>query len=195
MKSKISKLLIISLVITAFIGIYIILTGNFGGVEAQILATTFTIFSFSITGLCCSTIYNKYKKFSIFGMLSSLITSFWIILTIWLSLGLLLDISWYLKILFTLLTLSYSTAHISLILLINNTNKYVKFVKNGTILLAIICNLLIFNFYYEFINYNDYYMRLLFVIGILVTLGTIITPILNKMYKNKKINDTNNDLK
>ena len=179
MKKNILKILIISLCISALIGIIIILTGKFGKLESKILLTTLSIFIFSIPSLCCSTIYDKDKKLSKIGIIISILANIISILLIWKIIDRNIIIPW--KFLITLILLSNSLGHISLLLLLNS-NKITKIVRNITITLSIIIDLillLIIWFNIEFISF-----RIILILIILITLGTITSPILNKIYKN-----------
>jgi len=66
--------LIISLSISALLGVIILLIGNFGQIQARILLTTLTIGGFSLTGLCCANLLEKkrFSAFAIFGMIVSI---------------------------------------------------------------------------------------------------------------------------
>lgn len=59
MKKTILKIVIISLCISALLAIFVILTGTLNEISEKILATTSLIFGFSISGLCCSTLYER----------------------------------------------------------------------------------------------------------------------------------------
>ncbi len=186
MKNKILKLLISTLTISALIGIYIIIAGESNSLTTKIISTTSSIFAFSIPGLCCSAIYDKHKKFSTFGILSSLVGSIFLILIIW---GLIDIIStsfeYTIKILVSLITIAISTGHISLMLLINN-NSLVNKIRNYTIYLSIVLNFILLTTYWEIIDYSGFFIRIILIIIILIVLGTIITPILNNIHKKTK---------
>lgn len=65
--------MIISLSISALIGIVLFLLGNFGQMEFQLLGTALAVGIYSLTGLCCSVLYEK-RKYS-FLALSGIIAS------------------------------------------------------------------------------------------------------------------------
>lgn len=205
MKKNFLKILIGSLCLSALLGIISILTGNFGELESKILGTTATIFVFSISGLCCSMLYEKekYKSFSTFGIVASLLACILLILIIWGFLDVCIifcsennnDFVW--KMLETLIVLSYSSAHISLMLLIKNENNIIIKSKNLTILLSGILDIMILTMIWEIVAGSVFYGKLIFICAILVTLGTIISPILNRVYKstnNLNINSSNSNI-
>ena len=180
----------ISLIVSALIGIFAIITGSFGTLEAKILSTTLTIFMFSISGLCCSTIYEdeKYKKISLIGIIISLVSAIYTLLIIWGVLDICIIFcknqnryTW--RILWSLIVLSCSSAHLSLILKIDNKNDIVQKTKLGTIIMSLLLDCMILILTWDIIQSNDIYSRIIIVIAILVTLGTIVTPILNKINK------------
>ena len=53
--------MVISLSISALIGIFVFLLGDFGETDFKLLMTTLTIGGYSLTGLCCSVLYEKRK--------------------------------------------------------------------------------------------------------------------------------------
>lgn len=194
MKKIILKLLVGALCLSALIGIAIILFGTFEEIESKILLTTILIFGYSIPGLCSSTIYEKDKLrlFSILGILIALIACLYMIGLLWeiLEFDLFSLDQW--KIIFSLNFLCWSSGHISLILLINNKNKLVSLFKTITVICSVIIDIMIFILVWNILEPSDFYHKLMWILGILITLGTIGTPILNKIYKSKE--NTNNVL-
>lgn len=177
MKKNILKILIISLCISALIGIIIILTGKFGKLETKILLTTLSIFIFSIPSLCCSTVYNKNKLLARCGIIISILANILSLSLIWNILDWTIIIPW--KFLITFFLMSNSLAHISLLSLIDS-NKTAKIVRNITITLSVIIDLIFLLILWFNIGFIS--ARIILVLIILITLGTIISPILNKLY-------------
>ena len=77
--------MIISLSISALIGIFVFLFGDFGETEAKLLLTTLTIGGYSLTGLCCSVLYEKRKftPLAISGMIISTVGFLFTVMVIW----------------------------------------------------------------------------------------------------------------
>ncbi len=205
MKKNVLKLVITSLCISAFMGIIIILSGKFGELEGKILGTSCTIFGFSITGLCCSILYEKerYKNFSILGMLISLLGCIWQLLIIWGFLKVCIIfcsdeelLNW--QILWSLIVLAISVAHISIMLHNESSNQTIVTIKNVTILFSIILDIMFLIITWDLITDSielDFFIRFTVIFLILVTLGTVVIPILNKVYKNSKTSlDNKNNL-
>lgn len=201
MKKIIFKILIIALTISAIFGIAIILLNLWNETTAKILATTGLIFGFSIPGLCCSSIYEKegLKTFSIVGMVICLLSCLYYLILIWdYRLIEFLTININLKIIPISILLSLSFGHISLLLLICSDNDTVKALRNLTIMLSGVLDIiLLVGIFTE--NFVDWHITT--ILSILIALGTIVTPIVNKLIKsnndtpteNNNINNINND--
>lgn len=176
-------IMIISLSISALIGIFVFLLGDFGKTELRLLMTTLTIGGYSLTGLCCSVLYEKRKfaSLALSGMVVSVIGFLYTILVVWEAIDLDDDFVW--KILIIFIVLAASAAHSCLLLLI----KPKKLLVNGALLatiffVLIVAFMLVILIFSGFDDVGEFYFRLLGVFAILDVLGTIVTPILNKVY-------------
>ena len=85
--------------------------------------------------------------------------------------------------------LSSSFGHISLLLLIDSKEKIVNYFKNGTTILSVIMDILLMSMIFLEIEIE---WKLFAIIAILIVLGTIVTPLLNKL--NNKANVAKTDL-
>ncbi|MDP2695713.1 MAG: hypothetical protein Q8O87_00480 [bacterium] len=178
--------LIASLSIGALIAIFIFLfTDGFGEAEIKILLTTLAIGFFSLTGLCSSALYErqKYKVVSVAGVITSLasfvITTgiIWEIIQWW-NIDEFPTKSWMI-----LIVLSISLAHSSLLLLVQSEQKAVRISLIATLIfIALTATTLILMILYRFGDIDIFYYRLLGVFAVLDVLGTIVTPILKKVY-------------
>lgn len=193
MRKIILKTLIITFIISALLGISIILLDLWNDVTGKILLTTVTIFGFSIPGLACSTNYEKAKDKLIptIGIITCFVSGIYFLLLFWevLNFDFFDDMIW--KLILTCILLSASFGHICLLLLINSTEKIVNLFKNSTIALSIIMDLLLLIVIFSETKLS---WKLLLIIAILIVLGTIVTPLLNKLnsranFSDKKIND------
>jgi len=177
--------MIISLSISALIGVFVFLFGNFGETEFRLLMTTLTIGGYSLTGLCCSVLYEKRKfaPLALFGIVISVIGFIYTILLIWEFIDFWDEDSW--KALIIFLVLAFSTAHSCLLLLIKSNKSLVNIALSATLIfISIVALMLIIMVLNEF-DLGEFSFRLLGVFAILDVLGTIITPILNKVYSLK----------
>ena len=176
--------MVISLVISALIGIIVFLLGEFGTTETKLLLTTLIIGIYSLTGLCSASLYEKMKflPFALFGIVISVMGFFITLLTIWNAIG--LKNIW--KMVIILIILAASSAHISLLLLIDSENVLV----NGSLLstfiaIMFVALMLIIAVLNNFEDTGEFYFRIVGVFAILDVIGTIVTPILNKFYSIK----------
>ena len=175
--------LVISLSISAILGVIIFLVGNFGEIQVRTLLTTLTIGGFSLTGLCCATLLGKgrFSKFASLGMIFSIWGFLFTTSLIW---GI---ISWSFfdnlwKVMIITIILAFSTAHASLLLLIKSDKTIVNVSLTTTLLFIFLVALeLITLTFIEFRNIDGLWWRILGVFAILDVLGTVITPILSKV--------------
>lgn len=90
------------------------------------------------------------------------------------------------KFVLTCILLSISFGHMCLLLLINSTEKIVKIFRNSTITLSIIMDLFLL---IEIFVETELNWKLLSILAILMVLGTIVTPLLDKL--NSRTNSSN----
>ncbi len=178
--------MIISLSLSALIGILVILLGEFGEFQAKVLITTLAVGGFSLLGLCCSSIFekSKLKTFSIIGMGTCVLGLFYSLLLIWNGNG--FDFLWdsetNLKILLTFLITTVSLAQASILLLIRFKNKKAQISLICTLGLIGLIALIVIGLIYEIITFDsEAFYKFLAVVIILDVLGTVVTPILNKI--------------
>ena len=182
MKKIILKVLIATFIISALLGIGIILLDWWNEVTAKILLTTVTIFSASIPGLCCSISYEKSKNVVVpqIGMIVTTISCIYFLLLIWelITFKWASEFTW--DFMSTCILLPISFGHMSLMLLIDSDDDKVNIFKIGTISLSVILNILILVEIYANIVMN---WKLLVILSILIALGTIVTPLMYKLSK------------
>ena len=185
MKKLIIRLLVIALIVSAALGIGIVVLDIWNDVTAKVLFTTFDAFGYSILGLCCFTIFDKGRKkiVSIIGMIICLISIIYSLIHVWtFDLDTLFD-GTYWRISFSLIILSCMFAHISLMLLINSKDKTVNIFKNLTILF-----ISLFGFFALIsIDFDlNMWWQLYAILLILIVAGTITTPLMNFSKKDNK---------
>lgn len=176
--------LILALSISALIGIFIFLVGDFGKTEIRLLLTTLTVGGYSLTGLCSATNQKQpeLKSFSIIGMLISIIGFAITIAAIWEIINF-EDIRQTMVI---FIILSVAMAHISLLLLITPKTEHVRYSLIATIVFVSIVALMLIKSTLTEFDDSEFYFRLLGVFSILDVLGTIATPLLNRITEKKE---------
>lgn len=187
-KNKLKRIflltMIISLSISALLGIGAIIFGDFGEITFRILSSTMSIGAYSLLALCCSTIFSKpkLKYFSLFGMSFCILSLFYALFMIWEQIELLSIYEFIFKLAFATILVSIVLAQVSLLLLIKPKNKKVKISLYTTLSLAGVFLLVTLGLIYEVINLdNDTSGKLYIILIILDVLGTILTPIIAKI--------------
>lgn len=180
LKKIILKTLITTFVISAILGIMIIVLDLWNNLTINVLFSTLTIFGFSIPGLCCSTSYDKEKNkiFSKIGITTCIISCIYFLLIIWdvLEFKLFDELNW--KIILSGILLSSSFGHICLLLLVDSENKNVNYLKKSTIGLSIFMDILLLMIVLFDIEVSG---KLISIIAILILLGTITLPLMSKL--------------
>ena len=173
--------LIAALILSALIGIYIFLIGDFGEMENKILTTTVSLAVFSLLGLCSALVHDRknLSLFSILGMAFSLLGFI-------ASLGILWQIKPSPRVAetFMILTiLAFSFAHVSLLLLLKIKYPMVRYALYSTFAFIVIVAVMLG---YVVITHHDtegLFFRLLGVFAILDVLGSIVTPLIHVIKK------------
>ncbi|MGS2760898.1 hypothetical protein [Sinomicrobium sp. M5D2P9] len=179
------KLLIVALCISAAIGIFVFLAGDYGDTEIKTLLTTLSLVGYSLSALCCSTIYERdsLKNFSLIGMVVSGIGFLVTITAIWEF----IDTENIYKTVIIFMILATAFGHISLLLLIKPKNNTIRYLLLATVIFICIVGIMLINATVTEFDNGEFYFRLLGVFTILDVLGTIATPIANKITDKKEV--------
>ncbi len=182
MKNILLKILVIALSISAVLGIVIILFDVKSDTAEKILITSLFVFGFSIPGLCCSTIYEKKhrKPLSIAGIITCLSGCIYFLLIIWeiSDFDFLHDLEWKLMLLFPIMSSSF--AHLSLLSSIDTKTKQIKLMQITTIIMSVIMDFIII---LAIMFSVEAPWQMFAILAILIALGTLTTPIVNKVTK------------
>lgn len=174
-------LLIISVSLSALIGIMVILFGNFGEFEAKVLATTFTIACISILGLACGA-YLETKRGKIlpgFGIAFSIISAVMWLILIWTNFD--LDVDIFSK---TLVSASLSAVVCSHLSLISIAKLDAKFQWSKIVLsfcVWVLLSILFYLVWFQPDSSSDFILRVIAVLSIIITSLTVVTPIFLKL--------------
>lgn len=200
MKQFTQKLVIYSLISSSILGISMILLGIGGVVLFKILGTTFALFIYGLLALSNSNLYDDNESvLASLGLLFSFISCSVCILFIWGIINFFDFDEFTLYLLYTVNFLSFSSSHIACICQIKPCTESIKSSKDILLLLIFSIDLLVICFIWEFLEMQDFIFRLYLVLAILVSLGTVLLPIINRINKNnttdniqKFNNDSNN---
>lgn len=171
--------MIISLSVSALVGILIFLLGNFGQTQIRILLTTLSIGGFSLAGLCSANLYDKgtFKTFGAIGMVTAFFGFLINLFLIWIDFN-----SFSFNLGLTLIVLSFSFSHASLLMLIKSEKIVVSISFWVTLFFIAWVATVILSKVWGLVTSSNY--RIFAVFVILDILGTVVTPILNKVMKN-----------
>jgi len=181
------KSVIISLLLSAFTGIIVFLVGDLTDLEIKVLFTLLVIVSYSLTGLSAAALYEKKgASFSaISGIIFSVVGLIYFTLLIWGGSG--SDVFDLYKSVLTFIIVPVAFAHSSLLLMITTKNVLIKNIVTATnYVIFILALMLLIPIWNELDNVGDFYFRLIGVFAILDVLGTILIPILKKVYAVEK---------
>jgi hypothetical protein len=178
--------LIVAFSISAIIGIVILILGKFNDTTGRILLTTASIGTFSLLGLCNSVLLerNRLKAIPITGLIISTMGFIMSLLLIWLhqQIG-----SNTLKVFVSLIIISVTFAHYSLMLLIKSEKIIVNISLCLTLLfISFVALEGIILIFIEPRNILQGWIRLIGVFAIIDILGTICTPIIYKITRMQK---------
>lgn len=165
--------------LTALVAIVCLLSGEFGDVQMKILATTFTISAASICSMSCAAFIEKRKsiKLGLSGIALSVAAAALAIIGMWPEIQ--SDAFW--KTAATLGVLAIAFAHAFLLVLpdLDRSHKWLQPVSSASI--GVLALQIIIAVWCE-IDEEGYY-RLLGVVAIIVTLETLVVPILMRLKK------------
>lgn len=172
--------LIGSLTVSALIAIIIFLSGEFGDTQGRVLFTTLAVGVYSLTGLCCTSLYDRQRYIvpASLGIIASVVAFIIALLSIWGNSF--IETNW--RLLLTSLVVAVSLAHISLLLLIETVKRGTQFVRALTFgCITVVAGLLIYMIYGGSDGETNILIRLIGTFAVLDVLGTILTPLLRKI--------------
>lgn len=173
------KLFIGFLVLTALIAMISVLTGKFGKIQMKILGTTFTISAASICSMSCAAFINRKKlvQLGLLGILLSVSAAILVITGMWSE----IESYAFEKITITLAVSAVAFTYAFLLVLpeLDDRQKWVQAVSSVSI--GILALQIIVAAWGDI--GNNWYLRLLAFVAIIVGLVTLVIPILMKLRK------------
>ncbi len=179
---KLSLILLVgSLSICALICIIVFLFWDFDSLIAvRLILTTLSVGSSSLVALCCATLYDKdrYVPYALTGIITSVIGFLLTFLLIWEIIK--FDDFWRLWTCIIILSVAFAQSCL-LFLIMSESRKVMISLYSTIFVIAIVTLMLIIPIMFDF-DPGEFYTRLVLVFIVLDVLGTIVTPILNKVY-------------
>lgn len=192
MKKASFTAMIVTLVISAIVGIVIVLSDVWNPTTAKLLSSSSIIFSFSVPSLLCILLYErgKYKILSLGGVVICLISCVYCLFFTWFITDVIFNVS-LLKLLVTLYVLSELFGYICFILLMKTNEMIVRYLKMAAISLATLLSMFILVATY----FKPVDVKIIFVLCILIALCTLLVPIMNRFTNknNEQLTSVNNN--
>jgi hypothetical protein len=175
------KLLIASVVVSAVVGIAVLLVGNLQGlIEVRVLMTTLTITIVSVLGLACGAYIEigRGKYLPMAGIGFSVISGLMAFLIIW---NILDDFETFIKSFLTATLLAVACSHLSLLSLARLDRRFSWTRIAAVACVVLLCAILLYILWFEPEGDSDLIYRILGVLGILLASITVVTPVLHKL--------------
>ncbi len=178
--------LIVSVAISAVLGIIAILTGNFGKFEVRIIFTTLTISAASIGALACGAAGEdgKYKTLPTIGIGLAILAAVLLIMGIWFE----PSGEQYWKFSASTSVLAAATAHACLLSLARLARRFVWSRAFAFVMIYLLATFIILSIYFE--PTSDFGLRLIGTTSIIVAAITIITPIFHRLSRDDSYDGT-----
>lgn len=191
-------LLIASVSVSALLGIFVILFGDFGEIEVKILMTTVTITCTSILGLACGAYFEtgRGKMLPISGIIFAVISAILWIVLIW---GALSSEQTIFKSVASSTLLAVSCSHLSLLLLAKLDQRFIWSRYLVFSCVGILSAILLYIIWLEPESDSDFISRLIGVLSIIIAAVTVVTPVFHKLSRHeseeKQIDEEISELK
>lgn len=187
-------LLILSVSISALLGIGVILLGNFGETEQKILATTFTITLTSILGLACGAYLEseRGKIIPFSGIAFSILAAVLWLIVIWFRGE---PNEPFMKSVATATILAVAFSHLSLLSLARFDRRFAWARPTAYLLVCALAAFVIFLLWFIPKDPPEVYGRITGVLSILVASITVVTPVFHKLSSSESTGDIEDEIK
>ncbi len=172
--------LIASVVLSAVIGIGVVLFGDFGQTEIRVLMTTLTVTMTSILGLACGAYFEtgRGRVLPLAGIIFSLAAAVMSFLIIW---DVLDDSETFIKSFVSVTLLAAASSHLSLLLLARLDRRFAWSRVASFICVGLLTAVLLFITWLQDPVSDETTARILGVLSILVASLTVMTPVFHKL--------------
>jgi len=172
--------LIGSVVVSALIGIGVILLGNFGEIEVRVLMTTLTVTVTSILGLANGAYYEsgRGRRLPTVGITASLAAALMTLLIIWTDLD---DNETFIKASVTAMMFAVSTSHLSLLSLARLDRRFEWSNMAARVVIGMLIGILLYLLWIQPTGDGETIIRVIGVLSILIAAITVMTPVFHKL--------------
>lgn len=182
MQKIITKMLIAVFLTGAALAIWFLLLGMWNETTYKIFLSTLILFSAGVPGIACCELYdkNKYRNVAIAGMLIIAIGALYFLLLLWGALDFNIFDAFKWKLMFTFMIFSFSSAHISILLLLSSEKEKVILFRNGTIIFSLIFDVIFILAIFFDVEFNG---TLVAIVLILIAAGSLVAPLMSRLDK------------
>lgn len=172
--------LIVSVSLSALIGIAVILFGQFGEFEVRVLMTTLTVTATSILGLACGACYEagRGRRLPLAGIVLSVISALALFLIIW---NVLDDNETYIKTTMTLVIGAIVASHLSLLRLARLDGRFAWTYSFAVVCDVLLASIILYLMWFEPEGESDLVFRTIGVLSILIAAVTVVTPVFHRL--------------
>jgi hypothetical protein len=179
-------LLICSIALSALMGIWAILSQEFGSLQERVLATTLTVVGTSILGLACGAFlespHSRGKPLFIVPLAGIILAVLCALLTVWLIWG---DVRWefkgFYKTLFVSLIFSFALAQLSLLSLARLAKRFRWAIVTAYIVVLALASIISLLIVFEPPSDDGFVMRALGVLGVIDAAMTVMIPVFHRL--------------
>lgn len=172
--------LIASVALSAAIGIFVIIAGNFGQLEVRVLMTTLTVTATSILGLACGACYEagRGRKLPLAGIILSVCSALALFFIIW---NVLDDNEIYIKTTMTLVIGAIVASHLSLLRLARLGRQFAWTYTFAAVCDVLLAAIILYLMWFEPKGESDLIFRTIGVLAILIAAVTVVTPVFHRL--------------
>lgn len=172
--------LVVSVALSALIGIGVLLFDDFGYFEARVLMTTLTVTATSILGLACGACYEsgRGRRLPLAGIALSIVSALALFLIIW---NVLDENETYIKSTVTLVIAAIVASHLSLLRLARLDRRFAWSYPFAAICDLLLAAIILYLMWFEPEGESDLVFRTIGVLSILIAAVTVITPVFHRL--------------
>ena len=172
--------LIVSVSLSALIGIAVVIVGSFGEFEARVLLTTLTVTASSILGLACGACYEagRGRRLPLAGIVLSIVAAAAFFLIIWSVLD---DNETYVKVTMTLMIFAIVASHLSLLRLARLDGRFAWTYGFAVVCDVLLAAIILYLMWFEPEGESDLVFRTMGVLSILIAAVTVVTPVFHRL--------------
>ncbi len=179
-------LLVCSIALSALLGIWAIVSGEFGDIQARILLTTLTVVGTSILGLACGAFLENPRSQTsplkavplagIFLAVLAALLSFWLIWA-----GTNLESEWMFKTFSVSLIFAFSLAQLSLLSLAKLANRFSWALTAAYVVILILDTIISVIIIFELSGNDSFVLRIIGVLSVIAAALTVMIPIFHRL--------------